>query len=82
MLVRVGTIQRKPIVPVKTLVGDLIAVRKATIPSEVAGKVVKLPVDEGTKVIGGKTLLARIDETWTDLEERKIAAQIAEKKAT
>jgi len=82
MLVRVGTVDRKTIVPVRTLVGDLIAVRKATIPSEVAGKVVELPVDEGTKVVGGKTLLARIDDTWTTLAEAKIATQIAEKEAT
>ncbi|MBN2295502.1 MAG: efflux RND transporter periplasmic adaptor subunit [Pirellulales bacterium] len=82
MLVRVGTVEREPIVPVRTLVGDLIAVRTATIPTEVAGKVVKLPVDEGTKVIGGKTLLARIDDTWTKLDDEKIATQIAEKEAT
>lgn len=82
LLVRVGTIERKAIVPVGTLVGDLIAVRKATIPSEVAGKVVELPVDEGAKVITGKTLLARIDDTWTHLDQAKIASQIAEKEAT
>ena len=82
MLVRAGTIQRETIVPVRTLVGDLIAVRKATIPTEVAGKVVELPVDEGTKVVGGETLLARIDDTWTSLDEAKIATQIAEKEAT
>ena len=82
MLVRVGTIQREAIVPVRTLVGDLIAVRKATIPTEVAGKVIELPVDEGTKVVAGKTLLARIDDTWTSLEEAKIASQIAEKEAS
>ena len=82
LLVRVGTIERKAIVPVKRLVGDLIAVRKATIPTEVAGKVVELPVDEGTKVVGGKTLLARIDDTWTNLAVAKIATQIAEKEAT
>ena len=41
-LVRVGTIERQKIVPVKTLVGDLIAVRSATIATEVAGKMVEL----------------------------------------
>ncbi len=82
LLVRVGTIERKAIVPVRTLVGDLIAVRTATIPTEVAGKVVDLPVDEGTKVVGGETLLARIDDTWTTLDEAKIVTQIAEKEAT
>ncbi len=82
LLVRAGTIERKSIVPVRTLVGDLIAVRTATIPTEVAGKVVDLPVDEGTKVVGGETLLARIDDTWTNLDEAKIATQIAEKEAT
>ena len=82
LLVRVGAIQRKAIIPVRTLVGDLIAVHTATIPTEVAGKVIELPVDEGTRVIGGKTVLARIDDTWTNLEEAKIASQIQEKEAT
>ncbi len=82
LLVRVGTIESKSILPVRTLMGDLIAVRTATIPTEVAGKVVELPVDEGTKVAGGTTVLARIDDTWTSLEEAKIATQIEEKEAT
>ena len=82
LLVRVGAIERKPIVPVRTLVGDLIAVRKATIPTEVAGKVIELAVDEGTTVTGGKTVLARIDDTWTNLDEAKITSQIQEKEAT
>ncbi len=81
-LVRVGTIERQSIVPVKTLVGDLVAVRTATIATEVAGKLIELPVDEGSRVIDGETLMARIDDTWTNLEVDKIIAQIAEKKAT
>ncbi|QDT05731.1 Multidrug resistance protein MdtA precursor [Rubripirellula lacrimiformis] len=81
-LVRVGAIQKEKIVPVKTLVGDLVAVRSAAIATEVAGKVVALPVDEGSRVIGGETLLARIDDTWLKLEEDKIVTQIAEKNAT
>ena len=81
-LVRVGTIDRQKIVPVKTLVGDLVAVRNATIAAEVAGKVIALPVDEGSRVIKDETLLARIDDTWLRLEEDKIVTQIAEKKAS
>ena len=81
-LVRVGIVERKPIVPIRTLVGDLVAVRRATVPTEVAGKIIDMPVDEGTKVKGGETLLARIDDTWTTLQAERISAQIAEKKAT
>lgn len=81
-LVRVGEIEQQSMIPVRKLVGDLIPVRNAAISTEVAGKLLELPVDEGSKVIGGKTLLARIDDTWTTLEADKIAAQIAEKKAT
>ncbi|WP_186774738.1 efflux RND transporter periplasmic adaptor subunit [Allorhodopirellula solitaria] len=81
-LVRVGSVQRKPILPTKTLVGDLVAVRSATVATEVAGKVLILPVDEGSRVTGGETLLARMDDTWLKLEEEKITTQIAEKKAT
>ncbi|QEG22936.1 efflux RND transporter periplasmic adaptor subunit [Mariniblastus fucicola] len=81
-LVRVGTIERKSITPERALIGDLVAVRRATIATEVAGKIIEFSVDEGSKVIGGETLLARIDNTWTKLNESKIASQIAEKKAT
>ncbi|PQO33618.1 efflux RND transporter periplasmic adaptor subunit [Blastopirellula marina] len=81
-LVRVGLIEKKPIVPVRNLVGDLIAVQNSKIATEVAGKILEMPVDEGAKVVGGKTLLARIDGTWTALEADKITAQIAEKKAS
>ncbi|WP_218932654.1 efflux RND transporter periplasmic adaptor subunit [Roseimaritima multifibrata] len=81
-LVRVGTIERKKIVPVKTLVGDLIAVRRATVATEIAGKVIELPVDEGSHVVAGETLLARMDDTWLKLEEAKINALITEKEAT
>ncbi|RCS47610.1 efflux RND transporter periplasmic adaptor subunit [Bremerella cremea] len=81
-LVRTGVVEKKPIVPVRALVGDLMAVQSSTIATEVAGKILELPVDEGAKVIGGQTILARIDGTWTALEADKIAAQIAEKKAS
>lgn len=81
-LVRVGLVEKKPIVPVRNLVGDLIAVQSSKIATEVAGKILEMPVDEGVKVVGGKTLLARIDGTWTALEADKITAQIAEKKAS
>lgn len=81
-LVRAGLIEQKPIVPTRTLVGDLVAVHSTTVPTEVAGKIIEMSVEEGAKVKGGETVLARIDDTWTTLEAERIAAQIAEKKAT
>ncbi|MCD0457951.1 efflux RND transporter periplasmic adaptor subunit [Roseiconus lacunae] len=82
MLIRVGEIKRDQISPIRTLLGDLIAVRTASVASEVPGRVAEVFVDEGSTVIGGKTVLARIDGTWEDLQEKKITAQIAQAKAT
>ena len=80
MLVRVGSVEREPIKPIRKLVGDLISVHNSTVAAEVAGKISELLVDEGSKVEAGKTLLARIDGTWIDLEIERTESQIQETK--
>ncbi|WP_158222854.1 efflux RND transporter periplasmic adaptor subunit [Rhodopirellula sp. MGV] len=82
MLVRVGTVQREQIAPTRTLLGDLIPVRTAAVATEVPGRVAEVFVDEGSTVVGGETVLARVDGTWETLQEKKIAAQIDQANAT
>ncbi len=75
-LVRVALAQRKPFQPQREIVGRLIEVRKVTVASEVTGKIVAMPVEEGTSAIGGQTLLARIDDVWSRLAKERIQAQM------
>ncbi|MGL6225260.1 MAG: efflux RND transporter periplasmic adaptor subunit [Thermoguttaceae bacterium] len=47
--------------------GRFVPVRAGTLSSEVSGIVREFPVEVGTPVIGGETVIARIDDTWTQL---------------
>lgn len=80
-LVRVSSAERKTIQPQKPLVGRLVEVRKVTVASEVTGKIIDLPVDEGTPVVGGETLLAKVDEVWTRFALAQSRASVASTKA-
>ena len=80
-LVRVGVAQRKTIQPRKSFIGRLVEVRKVTVSSEVAGKVVELPVEEGTPVVADETVLARIDDVWCRLALDRCKAQVASAEA-
>jgi RND family efflux transporter MFP subunit len=70
-LVRVSLAARKTIQPHRSIVGRLTEVRKVTVAGEVTGKVVKMPVEVGTSVIGDETLLALVDDVWSRLAIRQ-----------
>ncbi len=53
--------------PMFTLVGRLHEVRRATVSSEVTGRVLTLPVEDGQRVIQGQTVLATVDPVWAEL---------------
>lgn len=80
-LVRVGVAQRKTIQPQKSFIGRLVEVRKVTVSSEVEGKVVELPVEEGTPVVGDETVLARIDDVWCRLALDRCKSKVASAEA-
>jgi len=78
--VRVAAVAWKEIAPEKRIIGRLVEVRKATVASEVTGKIVQMDIEEGTPVIAGRSLLAKVDTTWTELaiarhEAKKTAIQ-------
>lgn len=80
-LIRVDTARRKAVRPERTIIGRLVEVRKVTVASEVAGKIDELPVEDGTSVTEGETLLARIDDTWCRLTHDRCQAQVASTQA-
>lgn len=76
-LVRVDVAQEKMIQPQRPIIGRLVEVRKVTVSSEVGGKIIDIPVEEGTPVVGGQTVLARIDDIWCRLGLARCEAQVA-----
>ena len=75
-LVRVAKATRRAILPTKPLYGRLVEVRKVTVSSEVTGKILDMPVEEGTQVVEGETLLASVDEVWSRLAIRQTEAEV------
>lgn len=80
-LVRVSLAERKVIQPQRPIVGRLVEVRNVTVASEVTGKIVDMPVEEGTPVVGGETVLARVDDVWSRLASDRCQAQVASTQA-
>ena len=80
-LIRVSLAQRKKIQPQRSIIGRLVEVRKVTVASEVTGKIVDLPVDRGTPVTAGQTVLARVDNVWCRLASERSKAQLASAEA-
>ncbi len=75
--VRVDVARIQPIQPQTSIVGRLIEVRKVTVASETPGKILAMPVEIGTPVTAGKTVLARVDSVWSRLAAERYAAQVA-----
>ena len=76
-LVRVATAERRPVQPLKPIIGRLVEVRKVSVSSEVEGQVVDMPVEEGTPVVGSETVLARVDDVWIRLALERGRSEVA-----
>lgn len=61
--------------------GHLQPVRDATISSEVSGLIRSIPIEVGSTLQGGETLMVQIDRTWLELATRQNAAEIGSLKA-
>ena len=75
-LVRVARIDYGTIQPTRPVFGRLVEYRKVTISSEVEGKIIELPVEDGTPVQANKTLLAHVDEVWSKLAVAQTSAEL------
>ncbi|MEM1446194.1 MAG: efflux RND transporter periplasmic adaptor subunit [Planctomycetota bacterium] len=80
-MVKVDTARMEPLEERLAVTGRLREIRRVTATAEVAGKLIELNVEQGDRVIGGETVLARIDPTWTDLRVRAAEAELSEARA-
>ncbi len=80
--VRVAEAKLDTLRPRLAVVGRLREVRLATVAAEVEGKILEVPVREGDPVIGGQTVLARIDGVWAELDLARTQADVAAAQAT
>jgi RND family efflux transporter MFP subunit len=67
--------------PERPIIGRLVEVRRVTASSEVTGRIIEMPVEEGSSVSGGETVLARVDDIWSRLAMERYRAQCASTQA-
>lgn len=80
--VRVATVGERVMQLRIPIVGRLMEVRRTTVASEVEGKVLKLLTPAGREVVGGKTVIAKVDPVWSRLSEQQAEADLAAAQAT
>ncbi len=81
-LVRFGQVEQQTLQDQWPVIGRLREVRRATVATEVFGRIIAMPVDEGTRVEGGKTIIAKVDPVWTDTAVESAQAALAQAGAT
>ena len=79
--VRVGKVSRQTVQAKWEVVGRLRAVRHSVVAAELPGKIVQADVEEGQWVESNETILARIDETWANLDLAETRARVTQAKA-
>ncbi|MCL2622955.1 MAG: efflux RND transporter periplasmic adaptor subunit [Planctomycetaceae bacterium] len=74
--VRVAVAETKELASVRPFIGRLIELKKVVLSPEVTGILETLSVEEGDRVVGGETVIAEIDKTWTEIALKQAEAQI------
>jgi RND family efflux transporter MFP subunit len=80
-LIRVGSVSQKDLQPRFEVIGRFRELRRTVVGSGQQGRVVEMNIEEGQEVIGGKTVLARIDPTFSNIEKLAAEARLAVAKA-
>ena len=65
-----------------SVVGRLTELRSASVSVETAGRIVSVNAEQGDHVTAGKTILAKIDDTWAKINLQDAQAQIAQANAS
>jgi len=81
-LVRVAEVQQQELQERFSVVGRLQEVRRAVVAAEVEGKIIDVSVEQGDPVVGGETVLAKVDAVWTKLQRDAAAADVKSARAT
>lgn len=79
--VRIATATVQTLQDHRDVIGRLEAVRFGPVAAEQPGKIIELAVDEGDVVVGGETVLARIDGVLTRVDLRRAQAELREAEA-
>lgn len=64
------------------VVGRLMEVKRSIVASEVEGRVTELLTPAGRTVVGGESVIARVDSVWSDLAVEQAKADLAAAQAT
>ncbi|MFK7790912.1 MAG: efflux RND transporter periplasmic adaptor subunit [Phycisphaeraceae bacterium] len=64
------------------VVGRLMEVKRSVVAAEIEGRVTELLAPAGRTVIGGETVIARIDPVWSNLAVEQAKADVASAQAT
>lgn len=80
-LVRVGSVASEELQPRWQVIGRLREVRRVIVGIGAQGRVIDVPFEDGDEVVGGKTVLAQIDETFARIAIESGKAQLAQAKA-
>lgn len=75
--IRVSEAKKHSLSAIRSYVGRLQELKNVTLSPEVGGILISLPVEEGDKVTGGETVIAKIDTYWNELELEKAVNQIS-----
>lgn len=81
-IVRVVNSEMKPVQQRFRVIGRLQELRRATVAAEVEGRVMDVAIEEGDRVVGGETVLAKIDDVWTKASLAAAKADVAEAQAS
>ncbi|MEX1090912.1 MAG: efflux RND transporter periplasmic adaptor subunit, partial [Phycisphaeraceae bacterium] len=81
-MVRFGQVQQQELENQWEAIGRLHEQRRTLVATETTGKIVQMPVTEGDAVIGGKTVLVKIDPVWVQLNDQQSRADLQRSKAT
>lgn len=80
--VRIGVATTQELANHFSVVGRLMELRSTSVAVETAGRVVEVNAEQGDQVTSGKTVLAKIDDTWAKINLQDAQAQIAQANAS
>ncbi len=79
-LVRVGEVLEEQLQQRVTVIGRLRETNRSLVAAEQAGKLLEVPVDNGS-IVGPDTMLARVEPVWAEIDVAEARAKLAEARA-
>ncbi|MGB0766590.1 MAG: efflux RND transporter periplasmic adaptor subunit [Phycisphaeraceae bacterium] len=80
--VKVAQVESRVMQERVAVVGRLLEVRRAVVASEIEGRVIELLTPTGREVVGGESVVAKIDPVWSSLAVEQARADLAAARAT